>query len=82
MNLAEKLDGIRAAGSKQIPEEKRSIMTRATADLRASGVLDRAIKVGAKLPDFALPNQNGNVVTSADLLADGPLVLTIFRGHW
>jgi hypothetical protein len=82
MNLAEKLDGIRTASSKQIPEEKRAIMTRATADLRASGILDRAIKVGDKLPSFDLPNQNGEHVRSTNLLAQGPLVLTIFRGHW
>ena len=82
MNLAEKLDGIRAASSKQIPEEKRTIMARATADLRASGILDRTIKVGDKLPNFELSNQNGTQVRSADLLATGPLVLTIFRGHW
>lgn len=82
MNLAEKLDGIRAASGKQIPEEKRAIMARATADLRASGILDRTIKVGDKFPNFDLPNQNGERVRSADLLASGPLVLTIFRGHW
>ena len=57
-------------------------MHRATADLRASGILDRVIKVGDPLPPFALKNAFGQQVRSADLLATGPLVLTVFRGSW
>ena len=44
--------------------------------------MDRVIKVGDKLPPLALPNANGQVVRSADLIAKGPLVLTFFRGTW
>lgn len=82
MSLAEKLDDIRNGAGKRIPEEKRAIMHRATTDLRDSGIMERTIKVGDGLPSFALPNQNGTVVKSADLLAKGAVVLTVFRGHW
>ena len=54
----------------------------ATETLRASGIMDGVIKVGSRLPAFTLPNANGVAVSSADLLAQGPLVLTVFRGHW
>ena len=57
-------------------------MGRATQELRESGIMDRTIKVGDKLPPFTLKNANGEDVSSADLLAKGTVVLTVFRGHW
>ncbi len=82
MSLEEKLADIRAAGAKRMPEETRAIMGRATQQLRESGIMDRVIKVGDPLPAFSLSNANGETVSSADLLAKGPVVLTVFRGHW
>ena len=82
MTLAETLQGIREASAKRIPPERAAIMHRATDELRASGIMKRVIKVGAPLPDFALPNAYGQEVRSTDLLAKGPLVLTFFRGSW
>jgi hypothetical protein len=82
MSLAEQLDTIRAGSAKRVPEDQRAVMTAATEALRASGILDRAPGVGEKLPDFALPGTDGNTITSDDLLAQGPLVLTYFRGAW
>jgi peroxiredoxin len=57
-------------------------MHRATEELRASGIMDRVIRVGDKLPAFALPNSYGQEVRSAEVLAKGPLVLTFYRGAW
>ncbi len=73
---------VRAAGAKRVPDDKRAIMGKATADLRESGIMDGVIKVGDTLPPFSLSNADGETVSSADLLAKGPVVLTIFRGHW
>jgi hypothetical protein len=80
--LAERLDTIRQGADKRIPPDKRAIMHRATDDLRASGIMARVIKIGHPLPPFALRNAVGVEVRSADLLAKGPLVLTVFRGSW
>ena len=80
MSLEAKLAELRA-GSK-IPADKRAIMAQATADLQASGALDRTIKVGDSLPDFSLTNANGVEVHSGDLLDQGPLVVSVFRGVW
>ena len=82
MSLENTLGGIREASTKRIPGEKAAIMHRATEELRASGIMDGVIKVGATLPAFALPNAYGQEVRSADLLARGPMVLTFFRGTW
>lgn len=82
MTLKEKLTAIREAGSKQIPADKLAIMHAVTAKQQASGIADRALGAGASLPPFELTNQNGDTVRSADLLARGPLVLTVYRGVW
>ena len=80
MPLEAKLAELRA-GSK-IPAEKRAVMAQATEDLRNSGALDRTIKVGDSLPDFSLTNAQGVEVHSSDLLDQGPVVLSVFRGVW
>ena len=82
MTLDKKLATIREAASKRLPPERQAIMHRANEDLRASGILDRVIKVGDALPAFSLQNAYGREVNSSDLLAKGPLVLTVFRGAW
>ena len=79
--LAERLDTIRQGADKRIPPDKRAIMHRATDDLRASGILDGVIKVGDPLPAFALKNAFGQEVRSSELVANGRLVLTVFRGR-
>jgi hypothetical protein len=80
--LAEQLETIRQGVDNRVPPDKRAIMHRATADLRASGIVDQVIKVGDTLPAFTLKNAFFQEVRSEDLLATGPLVLTVFRGSW
>ena len=69
MTLEDTLRGIREASAKRIPADKAAIMHRATQELRASGIMDRLIKVGGRLPSFALPNAYGQQVLSTDLLS-------------
>lgn len=57
-------------------------MHRATAELRASGMEDRALKVGDRAPRFTLFNQDQVQVASTDLLREEPLLVSFFRGHW
>jgi hypothetical protein len=57
-------------------------MHRATAELKTSGLATKALKVGDSAPQFSLFNQDHVQVNSADLLRQGPLVVSFFRGHW
>ena len=82
MSLQEQLAKIREASAKRVPEDKRAIMGQATQELRDSGIMDGVIAVGDPLPPFALQNADGIEVRSADLLAKGAVVMTVFRGHW
>lgn len=82
MTLAAQLDAVREASAKRIPAEARADMGQATQDLRESGIMDGVPKVGDALPAFSLLNSQGKEVSSGSLLAQGPLVLTVFRGSW
>lgn len=87
MSLRAKLAAFRAevesgAPPYNIPAAVTEVMHRGTADLVASGAADRALKVGNRMPAFELPDQDGNLVRSADLLAKGPLAITFYRGVW
>jgi hypothetical protein len=64
------------------PREAIERMHRATAELKASGIEDRASTAGDRAPSFALFNQDHVEVSSANLLSRGPLVVSFFRGHW
>jgi hypothetical protein len=82
MSLEEKLAATRAGAAARIPPDRQAIMHRATEDLRRSGILDRIVKPGARMPTFDLANHDGRRVSSDDLLGGGPLVLSFFRGSW
>jgi peroxiredoxin len=87
MSLQDKLDAFKAdfrAGKPpyNAPAEIHPVMERATAELVASGQAGRAIKAGDRAPTFRLRDQDGNEVSSVDLLEKGPLVVTFYRGVW
>ena len=87
MSLQDKLDAFRAnleAGGPpyNAPAWIHEPMHRATDELTASGAAGRALKVGAKAPAFTLNDPDGVPVSSADLLAQGPLIVTFYRGVW
>jgi hypothetical protein len=82
MSLADKLAETRSASAGRIPPERAAIMHRATDDLRKSGILDRIVPAGKPTPAFELANHDGRRVSSIELLAGGPLVLSFFRGSW
>jgi peroxiredoxin len=41
-----------------------------------------AIQLEQKAPDFSLPNPSGKVILLSDLLKNGPVVVTFYRGGW
>ncbi len=82
MALQDGLNALRASAAGRIPPEALAVMHRATQDLEKSGLVEKALKVGDKAPDFALQNINGVLVNSRQLLERGPMVLSFFRGAW
>ncbi|MCE9522393.1 MAG: AhpC/TSA family protein [Alphaproteobacteria bacterium] len=43
---------------------------------------DAALKAGDPCPEFALINAEGRLMRSQDLLAQGPIVVSFYRGEW
>lgn len=87
MTLQAKLDAFKAdfKGGKApyfAPAEIHPVMERATAELIASGQAGRALKAGDKAPVFTLNDPDGYPVSSTELLAKGPLVISFYRGVW
>jgi len=87
MSLQDRLDAFKADfESGKFPlkpsQDALNVMHRATAELIASGQTDRALKAGAKAPPFTLNDAEGKPVSSRDLLAKGPLVVSFYRGVW
>jgi hypothetical protein len=88
VSLKASLDAIRRAaegdGTKpgQISPDNLKIMHRVTAEQRASGFQANMPKPGQPGPAFTLVNQDGKDVSSAALVARGPLVVSFFRGRW
>nr|UXE45899.1 hypothetical protein Hi04_10k_c5418_00022 [uncultured bacterium] len=43
---------------------------------------EQALRPGNAMPSFVLPDAEGRLVASDELLAKGPLVVNFFRGNW
>ena len=82
MSLQEKLDAMRKEFEAGAPPEALTVMHRATDDLLNSGIMENILKVGAKAPEFMLSDQQGQMVSSSDLMSKGALVLSFYRGVW
>lgn len=87
MSLQAQLDAFKAdfeAGKPPYSVSRSVIdtMHRATDELIASGAAQRALKAGDKAPSFVLHDSDGKPVSSAELLALGPLIVSFYRGVW
>lgn len=71
--------------AKYVPADVQAVHARAVAELKVRGLAANVLSnfsVGAKAPSFELPDHNGKLVSSANLLAKGRLVLCFIRGRW
>ncbi|MFV0422520.1 hypothetical protein [Oleidesulfovibrio sp.] len=80
--LTEELQALQQAAKERIPADALSVMGDETAKLKASGIEGQALKAGAAAPDFVLQNHIGQSRTLSGLLAEGPVVLSFYRGGW
>lgn len=83
MALQDKLDALKTKFETEMaPPEVVAVLHRVTDELIASGQAGSALKAGDRAPTFTLPDPDGKLVSSENLLAKGPLVLTFYRGTW
>lgn len=68
--------------AKYVPPETQAIHARAVAELKSRKLAANILPIGAKSPQFELPDHNGQLVSSSNLLSRGRLVLCFIRGRW
>ena len=81
-SLGEQLAGRKALIARYVPQAILAIHSKVIADLKESGIEQRVLPAGAKAPAFALQDQNGKTISSADLITHSRLVISFFRGRW
>ncbi len=83
MSLNDQLDSLTAKLRAMVPAERLAVVDRLRRrSLVKSGLADRALKVGDHAPSFELPDGDGMLWRSEDLLRSGPLVIVFYRGRW
>ena len=72
----------RQEAAAKFTEEKKQVYAEGISSVAASGVLENALNVNSKAPNFTLKNALGHSVSLYDELKNGPVVLTWYRGGW
>ncbi|MFB9052178.1 peroxiredoxin-like family protein [Formosa undariae] len=80
-NLREQTDAKIAEGRLNNPDFMKGVDA-AIEEAKAFEQGDNAIKVGETAPRFKLPNARGKSVSLDNLLENGPVVITFYRGSW
>jgi len=65
-----------------VPAERLAVVDLAAEELIHSGLANRALKAGDRAPSFELPDGDGMLWRSEDLLRNGSLAIVFFRGRW
>jgi hypothetical protein len=81
-SLQAKLDERNQQFAERAPAEMIALFDSGVDSVRLSGVLETAVNTGDTIPLFSLPDPRGDTVSIANLLDDGPVVITWYRGNW
>ena len=65
-----------------LPDEQQKTVAAAFRELMTSDVASDARTVGDRAPHFNLSNVRGGTLAIEDVLSEGPLVLSFYRGSW
>ena len=81
-SLATELQSRLAQFRQQAPAEAIALIDSANAQLEQSGLLKRALQAGDAAPQFTLPDHLGRPFDLKAALAQGPVILSFYRGGW
>ncbi|MEM6765438.1 MAG: peroxiredoxin-like family protein [Bacteroidota bacterium] len=82
MSLQDQLKTYKEGFLAKAPQEKIQAFDEGVEAVVQSGVVDKAVQVGQLAPDFSLTNAVGETITLSEVLKNGPVVLTWYRGGW
>jgi peroxiredoxin len=80
--LKVKLDDVSAKYAAKITPEQSAAQKRGIEEVRASLATTKKLGVGDLAPSFELPDANGKPASLKSMLAQGPVVVTFYRGGW
>ncbi len=81
-SLKDALDAHKSRFKRNPDTAKKAAYARGIQEVAESGIYDHAKNVGDNAPDFELKNASGKKVSLYELLKNGPVVLTWYRGGW
>ena len=70
-SLNAELNAFKAACVREWPSEAFALVNQTLADLAQTGIREAVLKAGDVAPSFTLPDQEGRLVHSQELLAEG-----------
>ena len=80
--LKSELDARRSDWAAKAPEETKTIYNEGILAVEHSGIIQSALQVGDQALDFRLNNATGRPVQLSEVLSQGSVVLTWYRGGW
>lgn len=82
MSLSTQLEELTTKLRAMVPAERLAVVDRSMEEILQSNVAEGALKAGDTAPTFELPDGDGMLWRSEDLLHHGPLVIVFYRGRW
>ena len=82
MTLEDRLSQCRIELRGSLDPADRQVLGQAVDRLRMLQLVEQGLTVGEVLPEFALSDTDGILVSSEALLARGPLAVVFLRGPW
>jgi len=82
MSLANRLEKIKQEWRSRLTPELSDALEACVRKLEVSQLTAASLQAGDLIPDFELPNTEGRIVSSQELLQRGPVVVSYFRGDW
>jgi len=80
--LADELKNLNKQFKDNAPIEIVEKIEASTAKIAESKLMQTALKVGSKMPNFKLTNATGSIIDSNEMLSNGALVINFYRGGW
>ena len=82
MNLEKIIERFRKETLPQMDTNVIDTLAKGIEDLKIRKIENDALKVGDKMPSFILPDANGKEISSDELLDNGTLIISFYRGGW
>jgi peroxiredoxin len=82
VTLSSQLEQLTTKLRAMVPAERLTTVDQTIEELIRSGIAGQALKAGNTIPSFELPDGDGMLWRSEDLLRNGPVVIVFYRGRW